>query len=342
MSALRTKAIIFQEVGKAIIGEVDLPEPTADDLVVETEASGVSVGTERWAYIGKRAEMTFPFVPGYMGIGKVIEVGTRAAERGYAEGQRVNFCRSRILPPYDGSWMSTHLARAVVNVNYEYLPDALDVHGCVPVPEGLSPREASLTGLCSVALRGIEMAGIPVGAKVLVCGLGLIGQYAAQAVRIKGAQVCVAEINETRLAIARNLGADWAVNPAQQDLAEVQRQVAPPGFDIIIDTSSIPEVVNGLFPLLRHRGKFVFQGWYPPPSAIDINAIHGVMATCYFPCSHNDACVAAAMCWAAEGRLDVASLITHLVSPAEAPQIYRMIEENAEDFLGIVFDWRGE
>ena len=49
-----------------------------------------------------------------------------------------------MLPPYDGSWMSTHLARAVVNVNYEYSPDALDVHGCVPVPKGLAPQEASL------------------------------------------------------------------------------------------------------------------------------------------------------------------------------------------------------
>ncbi len=238
--------------------------------------------------------------------------------------------------------MSTHLARAVVNVNYEYSPDALDAHGCVPVPDGLSPREASLTGLCAVALRGIEMASIPVGAKVLVCGLGLIGQYAAQIVRLKGAQVCVAEINESRLELARDLGADWVVNPAEQDLAEVQQGITPPGFDIIIDTSSIPEVVNGLFPLLRHLGKFVFQGWYPPPSAMNINAMHSVMPTCYFPCSHNDACVATAMRWAAEGRLNVESLITHVVKPEEAPAIYRMIEEDAEDFLGIVFEWRGE
>ena len=38
-------------------GEVGLPDPTADDIVVQTEVSGVSVGTERWALIGKRAEI---------------------------------------------------------------------------------------------------------------------------------------------------------------------------------------------------------------------------------------------------------------------------------------------
>ena len=41
--------------------------------------TGVSVGTERWALIGKRAEISFPNVPGYMGIGRVTKVGDAAA-----------------------------------------------------------------------------------------------------------------------------------------------------------------------------------------------------------------------------------------------------------------------
>ncbi len=341
MSELRTKAIVFEDVGKVVLKEIDLPEPTADDIVVETVASGVSVGSERWAYVGKRTEMTFPFVPGYMGIGEVVEMGDKADNLGYARGQLVNFFHSQIAPPYDGSWMGAHLARAVINVTREFAPGSSDCHTCLRLPEGLSPLGASLCGLCAVALRGIELATVPVGAKVLVNGLGVIGQYAAQVVQLKGAQACAVDIDERRVEIARRLGADWTVNPNKQDLAEAAAEIAPGGFDIIIDTSSIPEIVNSVFPLLRWGGQFIFQGWYPPPSPLDIWKMQR-LSTCYFPSGHNNAGVAAAMRWVAAGKLDTESLITHVASPDEAPEIFKMIEENEEEFLGIVFDWQAQ
>jgi len=147
MSTLTTKAIVFEDIGMAVVREIEIPEPTADDIVVETEVSGVSVGTERWALIGKREEIAFPNVPGYMGIGSVVQVGEEAARIGYCVGQMVNFFASRILPPYDNSWMGAHVARAVLNVTETPQPGQLDVHRCEFVPEALSPVGASLCGL---------------------------------------------------------------------------------------------------------------------------------------------------------------------------------------------------
>jgi 3-hydroxyethyl bacteriochlorophyllide a dehydrogenase len=71
------------------------------------------------------------------------------------------------------------------------------------VPEGLPAEEAVLLGLCAVAMRGIEIAGIPAGAKVLVCGLGVIGQYAVQVCRLKGAEVTATDVVEARLQTAK-------------------------------------------------------------------------------------------------------------------------------------------
>jgi bacteriochlorophyllide a dehydrogenase len=337
---MKTRAIVFPEPGKAILDEIPLPDPGADDLVVDVEVSGVSVGTERWAYMGLRKEIGFPNVPGYMGIGTVAETGAEARERGFEAGMRVNFFSSRMVPPYHQSWMAAHLARAVVQTVDPPPPGSMDIHRVLPLPEGVSPEGASLTGLCGVAMRGIEMAGIPAAARVLVSGLGVIGQYAAQVCRLKGARVCVTDVNADRLALAERLGADWTVNPAAEDLPARAKEIAPDGFDVIIDTSSIPEVVNGLFPLLALRGKFVFQGWYPPPSSIDINAMQGRMMTCYYPCAHSDPAVATAMQWVADGRLDTESLITHRPRPEDAPEIYRMIDDGSAGFLGIMFDWR--
>lgn len=336
---MKTTAIVFDKANSVILDELQLPDPTPRDLVVENLLSGVSVGTERWAYLGKRAEIAFPNVPGYMGIGRILEAGDEARQRGYRPGQVVNYMVGRLNAPHGpNSWMATHMSHAVVDACID--PDGgFDIHRCERLPEGMDPLDATLTGLCGVALRGIEMARIPVGSTVLITGLGVIGQYAAQVCRLKGAMVAAVDVDDQRLKIAAQNGAEWTLNSKKDDLPKRYREIAPKGFDIIIDTSSIPAVVNATMPYLRLFGQFIFQGWYPPPSALDLNVFHMQMPTCYFPCAHNGKAVATAMRWANDGKINTKSLITHRVRPEQAKEIYEQIARGSEGFLGIVFDW---
>jgi threonine dehydrogenase-like Zn-dependent dehydrogenase len=48
------------------------------------------------------------------------------------------------------------------------------------------------------------------------------------------------------------------------------------------------------------------------------------------------------MRWAAAGKINCRKMITHTVKPEDAPAVYKMIEENKEPFMGIVFDWRSK
>jgi len=303
----------------------------------------VSVGTERWALTGKRPEMKFPLVTGYIGIGRVTGVGAEAGKRGYREGQNVNFGVSRLPEPYAGnSWMGTLLSHAVVDActGVDWVAGGFNLHRCEIVPEGLDPVEAALTPLCAVAMRGIEMARIPPGGTVLVTGLGLVGQFAVQVCRLMGARVAAADPVVKRLQLAGETGAEWTINPRAEDMASRASGIAPGGFDVIIDTSGDPKVVNSVIGLLRMHGQFIFQGWYPPPSALDLNAFHGRLPTCYMPCAHSGRSVSVAMQWAKEGKLNVRKLITHVAKPADARKVYDMIMAGSSDFLGIVFDWR--
>jgi 2-desacetyl-2-hydroxyethyl bacteriochlorophyllide A dehydrogenase len=339
---MRTQAIIFPPPGAAEISELILPDPQPTDVVVALQASGVSVGTERWAYLGKRGELKFPNVPGYMGIGTVVEVGPAAAARGWTVGTGINFAGSRLPAPYGtNSWMGAHLAHAVVDVcsGADVVPGGHNFFRAAPIPTGLAPLDAALTQLAGVALRGIEMTTIPAGGRVLIVGAGVIGQFAAQICRLKGAQVMVADVQDDRLAIAKRAGAEWVVNSAREELAKQAAAVAPQGFDVIIDTSSIPAVVNAVIPLLRLYGTFVFQGWYPPPSALDLNAMHMRLPTCVFPCGHTAAHVSTAMRWVRDGRLDSRSLLTRVLRPAEAPAFYAHMATSSDAFLGAAIDW---
>ncbi len=341
---MKAKAVVFEAAGKVILQDLELPKPGSTDLVVETEVSGISVGTERWAYLGKRPELKFPNVPGYMGIGLVMEAGDEAMKNGFSVGDRVNFFKSRLPEPLgSNSWMGSHLSHAVVDTSTRVedpRPDEMQIHNCEKLPEGMDPVDASLTQLCAVAMRGIELAGIPASSKVLVLGLGVIGQYAVQVCRLKGAQIACSDVVESRLQVAKKNGAEWVLNSRQPDFYERLRSVAPKGFDIIIDTSSIPEVVNRIFPHLKMFGKLIFQGWYPPPSPIDLNAAHMRMATMFTPCAHSGKATAAAMQWVRDGHLDTKSLVSHIVKPEAASQIYEKMAAGSEDFLGMVFDWR--
>jgi len=342
MAIMKANAIIFVNPGKATLGEVDLPEPTPRDIVIETEVSGISVGTERWAYLGKRAEIAFPNVPGYMSVGRIVSAGEEANAAGWHKGDSAFYFASRFAGEMEGkSWMGGHVSRAVVDVcSGRSHSGELAVHLCEHMPAGLAAEEAALLGLCAVAMRGIEMASVPAGANVLVCGLGVIGQFAVQVCRLKGARVTATDIIGLRLDIARKLGAAEVIDGKQENLAQRAAQIAPAGFDVIIDTSSVVAVVNSLFPLLKMRGKFIFQGWYPPPSGLDLNAAHVKMPTAYFPCAHSAEHVATALEWAAAGWLRTAPLVTHTFTPAEAPRAYEMLGRGSDDFLGLLIDWR--
>ena len=340
---MQTQAIMFTAPGEIALQAIELPDPQPTDVVVRMDVSGVSVGTERWALLGKRPEMKFPHVPGYLGIGTITAVGAQAATHGWRIGQGINFARSRLPAAIaDHSWMGTHLADAVVDVcaGREVPGEPFHFFRAEPLPDGLDPLTAALTQLCGVALRGIEMASIPAGGTVLVVGAGVIGQFAAQVCRLKGAQVMVSDIDPARLAMAATLGAEWTVNSATEVLAERAAAVAPRGFDVIIDTASIPSVINQVVPLLRVGGQFVFQGWYPPPSALDLNAMHGRHPTCFFPCGHSGRHVATAMRWARDGRINSRDLLNRVLRPADAPDFFRHMAASSEAFLGAAIDWR--
>jgi len=338
---MKARAVIFDQAHHVRTGDIEIPEPTEQDILVETEVSGVSVGTERWAYIGKRDEVAFPSVPGYMGVGVIRQSGEQAARSGWNTGERVYFFASRLAGEMEGrSWMGSHLSHAVINVCGPRGNGLLQIHHCEKVPSGLEPEDAALCGLAGVALRGIEMAVVPVGASVLVCGLGVIGQFAAQICQIKGASVVGTDVVSSRLDVAKKLGIDHVIHGRETNLAEASRAIQPNGFDVIIDTSGSAQVVNSLFPLLKLGGKFVFQGWYPPPSPLDLNALHQRLPSVFFPCAHSAEAVEAALRWAAKGFLKTKPLVTHTFKPDDAAQMYEMIAAGSDHFLGIVIDWR--
>src|SRR5438093_1298768 len=107
---MKSTAIMFTRPKQVEIQTYQIAELRPSEILVRTEYSGVSQGTEIWAYLGKRSELPFPIVPGYQSIGIVDHVGADAAD--YKVGDRVMFTASRLPETLPFTWMGCHLSHA--------------------------------------------------------------------------------------------------------------------------------------------------------------------------------------------------------------------------------------
>ncbi|HOK81041.1 MAG TPA: zinc-binding alcohol dehydrogenase [bacterium] len=325
---MKTTAIVFEDVEKVEIKEIEIPEMENDEIMVDVMRTGVSVGTERWALSGLRPDTVFPLVPGYQGIGRVINTGEKVSD--IEIGDIVYFVHSRVEKPYS-SWSGTHLSTAIVKVN-PY---------CVKIGRKLDEQEINclaLSALAAVSCRGIEMAKVSLGEKCLVVGLGFIGQMACQIMKLKGCEVVGADVIEKRVKIAKKYSCDEAINVGGKTFVEEIKKISH-FFDIIIDTTGSDRMLNEEIHLLKFGGKFVWQGWYPGESKINYHNFHAKLATVYMPCYFTAEALRQSIKWIAERKLTILPLITTVASYKMAKEVYSKILNEPSEILGVIFNW---
>lgn len=326
---MKAQAIVFPDVNRVEIQSYELPALRADEVLIRTQYSGVSQGTEIWALTGQRPELKFPTVPGYQSVGVIEQLSANAV--GWQVGQRVLFRSSRLPENFSPTWMGAHVSHAIV--------PAEGGRGPILVPEGCDSISATVAALPAVSLRGINMLDIHIGDLVLVIGQGLIGQGSAQLARLRGATVIVADINAPRLGLSKYCGADVVVHIKEQNLNDIVRAIKPQGADVIIETTGRSDQFAPCINLLREQGQLLLQGWYPQPITFDFHQTHGKRPTIAITCGFDSDEVAQCLTLMSQHKLNFSELVTHRLPISQAPQIYHDMTHNAPDVLGVVFDW---
>ena len=133
----------------------------------------------------------------------------------------------------------------------------------VTIPDGLESREASTVALGSIAMQGVRRANITVGEYVVIFGLGVIGQITLQIAKNSGARVMGIDLDERRLKVGNENGADVVLNSADSDIVkEVIHFSGGHGADKVIFTaatkSSTP--LHQAFQMTRKKGMVVLVG----------------------------------------------------------------------------------
>ena len=187
----KTHAVVFAEPSRTIIAEVGLPRVQPSDVLVEIEHTSISIGTERWCLTDRltvpgQSHLAFPHVPGYQAAGIVREVGPKV--EGIQPGDRVFSRNCREPDCWTGSWWGGHVRFHVA-----------DHQAVIKLPRAVSTHEASSLLLAQVGFNGATKPQVSAGDVAVVIGAGLVGQYAAQVLRYRGAHVIITDLLASRL-----------------------------------------------------------------------------------------------------------------------------------------------
>lgn len=306
-----------------------------DELLIESLYSVVSAGTELACLAGREAWFSLPRVPGYATVGRVAALG--GAVTGLREGE--------VVLHYGGHQ----------SYNRRKQGDFL-----LPVPEGIDGAVAAMTRLATVAFTSIRVSDIEAGDFVAVAGLGAVGNLAAQLAQIQGGRVIGVDVSAGRIALARKCGIEQTVNAAQEDAAaRIEELTGGEGVAAVIDATGNPRAIAGEMEWVGKRGELILLGTPRGEAQGDLTALlqgvhlwpHGCVTLkgaheWRYPVLHDPNVKhslernSRVAWWLQQtGRLRMRELITHHVSPDDAPAVYAGLRTRKDEYVGVVFDW---
>lgn len=324
-----SKAVIFTAPNAITVGEVHLPAVGPRDVLIRTECSFISPGTERWVLQGRfgqrRGGIPFPLVPGYQKVGEVLETGAEVSQ--FHAGQRVFMTTGRFTDVQSG-W-GGHCEYSVEDYEQVYT-----------LPEGLPSEVAAALVIVQVGWNNGHRPQVQPGDLAVVVGDGLIGQFTAQALRTRGAEVWLAGRREARLDVAARWSADRVIDTRQKDLLAEVLAARPHGADVVVETVSQPENMPTYMQMLREVGQLVVAGYHCGPLLTDLSPFQDKQITVHTTAGWTRPHMEATIADLAAGRLHVEPLITHRTRWQHAQRCYEaLVRDKTEDSLGIVIEW---
>ncbi len=326
------RAAVVEAPGKIVYREAPHPVLAPGEIVLRVAAAGLC-GTDLHIYRGEY-EAVYPIIPGHEFAGTIVAVGEGVNE--LAPGMRVTadpniFCH-RCAYCRSGKHNQCINLRAIgVNQDGAFAEYVRVPRGNVYPIGDLPFTHAAFAEPLGCVVYALQRTQIRPADHVLLFGAGPMGCLLVQAVAHSGAARLVAsDISAKRLERAAALGAtDVVLANARQ--GKRLRELAPEGFDVVIDATGVPEVVEAGFAYLRPRGKYLFFGVCPAGAQIRVTPydifrrdwqIMGSFALSYT--------IQEAIRWLQTGGVRVQPLISHQIPLSEVAKGLEIAQNDPE------------
>jgi len=262
------------------------PAPGPSDVVIEVSYNGLC-GTDATEYskgpmmvpLEKRhpgSGHVGPTTLGHEFIGTVVDagadarswIGKRVASGAGVSCRHCSWCRqgrTNLCASYYTLGLSTHggLAELV----------AAPASTLVAIPDGCADLEAALAQPLAVGLHGVDRAGIAPGQRVVLLGAGAIGTFILAGLDGHEGPVAVVDIDEGRLAAARQLGATETHLIARDATLDDLRDLLPDPVDVVIESSGVPGAAAKALGLAARGGRVLLVSLVKTPQELVLSDV---------------------------------------------------------------------
>lgn len=322
-----------------------------DEVRIKTLYSGISAGTELTFYRGtnpylskrwdadhrlfrteQQATFAYPVTNlGYEEVGEIVEIGTGVTD--IPVGTQVF-----------GTW--GHRTHFVANLDY-VRPRLM--------PDGADPLFGIFSHLGAIALNGIHDADIKLGDTVAVFGLGALGQIVAIMARKSGAKVIAIDLHDSRLEMARALGADVTLNATRDNPAEtIKTMTNGLGADVCIEVSGSTAALHEAIRAAAYSARVVAMGFFQGEARglylgdefhhnrinLVCSQISGVSPETSYRWNKLRLWQSAVRLQA-EGLFDLRPLITHRAPFERAAEMYSALDQRPDEVLLAALEFDG-
>jgi len=260
------------EPGSTRIIDAPMPKPGPDDVLIRVHAAGIC-GTDVHILHGTFAA-ALPLIPGHEFSGEVAAVGANVTR--YKAGDRVTadpniacgrcyFCQRN-----EPNQCLNHRAIGVTMAGgfAQYVLAPQDV--VFPIGD-MSYEEAALIEPLACVVWGLKQVNVQPGDSAVIFGAGPMGALVAQAVKSAGAaRVVVTDVVPHRLQMVGDLGATETLMADDQQDKQLS-DLEPYGYDVVVDATGIPAVMQACFKHVKPRGKVWVFGVAPEDARVEIS-----------------------------------------------------------------------
>lgn len=257
------KVVLVDRPGEIQILERPIPRPNKGEALLKVKYCGIC-GSDVAVYRGNQSFATYPRVPGHEFSAEIISIQDN--ELGLKEGMLVTAnpyfncgacypCkRGRVNCCIDNETMGVQ--RDGSFAQYIIMP----IHRIFP-SKGLNAKTLALVEPFGIGFHAVNRADIKEGEKALVLGAGAIGIFAMLSALLKGAQVYIADLLQSRLEIARELGASDILNLTEINLDEKINEITKGnGMDTVVEAVGLPQSFLNAVNVVSFSGKVVLIG----------------------------------------------------------------------------------
>jgi threonine dehydrogenase-like Zn-dependent dehydrogenase len=338
---MSNQTLIIESPANLVMREEPEPEPKEGEVLVRTERTLISPGTERMLVTapdeaGERwhGYMNYPRPTGYCNVGRVESLW---APLGGEEEEQAVRIGDRVLSHAPHSRYAAVAADRLAKV-----PDfmALDV-----APFGV---------MATFPMLAVHLARPLLGELAVVIGAGIVGNLCAQMAEAAGCRVLLVDPDPFRAGVAEQCGISGSSTETAAEAAEWVRKECAGGVDIVFEASGSPEAIGPAIKMLRRKGRLVLLGSTSGPVTLDLHddvhtlglQIIGAQASNMpeVPSADNrwtwQANAEVFYGLVAAGKVRVEPMITDRVKAEALVDTYRsLVIERERPALGIVVTW---